>query len=304
MSPKRLLPLIIILLVLGALAVVLKRPPAPTQLAQEVGLERLVPQTLSVDGISGFDLYHGAHPQDIVRVRKRDGAWIVPSRFDAPGDSAKIQQFLTQLSTLQGELRADATALLGDFRLTDEQALHLKVYTDTPDQPAFHLLVGKGSGSNSFIRRAGEGRVYSVNVNLSNTAGLSTTTTDQAPTAKPWLDLRVQNVPKEQVAAVELHAPSRELRFTTQPTGASGSTEAPQTASTSPAPTWQLVSPALPYSVKHDVVEGLVTTLRTLQGDDIADPAKAAEYGLDTPSYRATLTLQASGQEARQATVH
>src|SRR5215467_4466188 len=185
MSPKRLLPLVVILIVLGVLAAVLKRSPAPTQLAQEVGLERLVPQTLRVDSISGFELYQGAHPQDIVRVRKRDGGWIIPSHFDAPGDSTKIQQFLTQLSTLQGERRADATGLLGDFRLTDEQALHLKVYTDAPDQPAFYLLVGKGSGTNSFIRRAGEGRVYSVNVNLSNTVGLSTPTTDQAPTAKP-----------------------------------------------------------------------------------------------------------------------
>src|SRR5262249_50614665 len=52
-----------------------------------------------------------------------------------------------------------------------------------------------------------------------------------------------------------------------------------------------------------DAVEGLVTTLRTLQGDDVADPAKSAEYGLDAPPYHATLTVQPSGQDARQATV-
>jgi len=304
MSPKRLLPLVVILIVLGVLAVLLKRAPVPTQLAEEVGLEHLVPQTLGVDSIRGFDLYHGAHPQDIVRVRQRDGVWVVPSRFEAPGNSTKIQQFLTQFSTLQGELRADSTALLGDFRLTDEQALHLKVYTDAPDQLAFYLLVGKGSGVNSFVRRAGEGRVYSVNLNLYNTVGLSSGTTDQVPTAKPWLDLHLQNVPKEQVTAVELHAPTRELRFITQPTAASGGAEASQTSSTlPPAPVWQLVSPALTYSVKQDAVEGLVTTLRTLQGDDVADPARVAEYGLDTPPYRATLTLQPSGQEARQVAV-
>ncbi len=52
MSPKRLLPLVIILLVLGVLAILFKRPPAPTQLAEEVGLERLVPQTLHADSIT------------------------------------------------------------------------------------------------------------------------------------------------------------------------------------------------------------------------------------------------------------
>ena len=300
MSPKRLLPLVIILLVLGILAVVLKRPPAPPQLAHEVGLERLVPQTLRVDSISGFDLYHGSQPQEIIRLRQRDGAWIMPSRFDAPGNSTKIQQLLTQLSTLQGELRADSTALLDDFRLTDEQALHLKVYTDTPERPAVYLLAGKGSGANGFMRRAGEGRVYSVNVNLQSTAGLPSSATPQAPSAKPWLDLRIQNIPKEEVTAVELHAPTRDLRFTTQPAASSGGAEAP---SASPAPVWQLVAPELPYSVKHNAVEGLVTTLRTLQGDDVADPARTAEYGLDAPPYRATLTVQPSGQEARQVAV-
>src|SRR5215510_14582700 len=237
MSPKRLLPLVVILLVLGVLAVMLKRSPAPTQLAEEVGLERLVPQTLGGDSLSGFDLYHGAHPQDIVRVRKRDGAWIVPSRFEAPGNTAKIQQFLTQLSTLQGELRADSTALLGDFQLTDEQALHLKVYTDAPDKPALDLLAGKGSGTNGFMRRAGEGRIYSVNLHLQSTAGLTSSTPDQAPGAKPWLDLRIQNVPKEQVSAVELHSPTRDLHFTTQPSAPTGGTEA---AAAPPAPAWKL----------------------------------------------------------------
>src|SRR5439155_6105451 len=82
MSPKRLLPLVVILIVLGVLAVLFKRPSAPPQLAQEVGLERLVPPTLHPDSITGFELYRGAQPQEIVRLHKRDGAWVVASRFD------------------------------------------------------------------------------------------------------------------------------------------------------------------------------------------------------------------------------
>jgi hypothetical protein len=299
MSPKRLLPLVIILLVLGVLAFLFKRPPAPTQLADEVGLERLVPQTLHTDSIRGFDLYQGARPQEVVRLRQRDGAWVVNSHFDTPGNSSKIQQLLTQLSTLQGELRADSTALLSDFQLTDEQALHLQVYTVTPDKPALHLLAGKGGGGNGFMRRAGEGRVYSVNLHLQSLAGLSSGTTPPTLSAKPWLELRIQNVPKEQIIALELHSPTRGLRFTTQPAAVpAGSPEAPQASA---APTWTLVAPALTYSVKSDAVESLVTTLRTLQGDDVVDPARVGEYGLEAPPYRAMLTVQPGGQEARQA---
>ena len=301
MSPKRLLPLVIILLALGILAVLFKRPPAPTQLAEEVGLERLVPQTLHADSMRGFDLYQGTRPQEVVRLRQRDGAWVVSSHFDTPGNSAKIQQLLTQLSTLQGELRADSIALLSDFQLTDEQALHLQVYTESPDKPALHLLAGKGSGGNGFMRRAGEGRVYSVNLHLQNLAGLSSNTTDQALSAKPWLDLRIQNLPKEQIIALELHSPTRALRFTTQPAAVpTGSTDAPQVSA---VPSWKLDAPALTYSVKPDAVESLVTTLRTLQGDDVVDPARIGEYGLEAPPYRAMLTVQPGAQEAHQAVV-
>src|SRR5215813_3402769 len=257
MSPKRLLSLVVILIVLGVLALLFKRAPAPPQLAEEVGLERLVPPTLRLDTITWFEIYYGARPQEVVRLHQRDGVWVVTSRFDTPGNSTKIQQFLAQLSTLQGELRADSVALLSDFQLTDEQALHLKVYTDTPDKPALHLLAGKGSGGNGFVRRAGEGRVYQVNMHLQSLAGLSSGTTEQTLSAKPWVDLRIQNVPKEQVAAVELYSPTRALRFTTQPAAGAGGADASQTSTAPPAPAWTLVAPELTYSVKPDAVEGL-----------------------------------------------
>jgi hypothetical protein len=134
-------------------------------------------------------------------------------------------------------------------------------------------------------------------------AGLSSGTTDQPLSAKPWLDLRIQNIPKEQVTAVELRSPTRELRFTAQPAAAPAGTDAAQTSSAPPAPTWELVAPELSYSVKPDAVESLVTTLRTLQGDDVVDPAQSAEYGLGAPLYRAILMVQPSGQEAHQAAV-
>jgi hypothetical protein len=93
-------------------------------------------------------------------------------------------------------------------------------------------------------------------------AGLSSGTTDQTLSAKPWLDLRIQNVPKEQVAAVELHSPTRELRFLPQPATAAEGTDASQTSSAPPAPAWKLVAPELTYSVKPDVVEGRHLKLR------------------------------------------
>src|SRR4029434_7297466 len=130
----------------------------------------------------------------------------------------------------------------------------LKLYNDAPEKPALYLLAGKGSGGNGFVRRAGEGRIYYVNVHLQSIAGLSSGTTEQTLSAQHWLALHLQNVPKDQVAAVELHSPTRDLRFTTQPAAVAGGTDASQTSSVSPAPAWKLVAPELAYSVKPDAV--------------------------------------------------
>jgi hypothetical protein len=64
-----------------------------------------------------------------------------------------------------------------------------------------------------------------------------------------------------------------------------------------------MVAPAWPYPVKQEAVEGLVSTLRTLQAEDIVDPGKLSEYGLEASGYRAVLTVQAPGQEAQQTSV-
>ncbi|HEY7489839.1 MAG TPA: DUF4340 domain-containing protein [Candidatus Tectomicrobia bacterium] len=303
MSSKRLLPLAVLLVILVFVAIILKRQPAPTSLSEETGFERLVPQTLHADRITGVELYQGAKPESPVRLRRQDGAWVVSSYYNAPVKTDKIKGFLDTLSTLQGELRADKSELLGDFRLEEAQAFHLRVYTEDTASPAVHLLAGKSSGRQSFMRLANNARVYSVNLNLYSEAGLSGGHTDQPPEAKPWLDLQVQDVPKDQITAVELHAPERSFRFAWQQPPAATTTQTPQEATTqepTAKPHWALIAPEVPYAVKQEAVDSLVSTLRTLRAEDVADPARATDYGLDTPLYRTVMTVQPANQEAHE----
>lgn len=297
MSGKRLLPLAALFVILVIAAVILKRPQDQPSLVVEAALERLVPSTVRADAITGIDLYQGVQPEAGVRLRSKDGKWTVVSHFEAPGNTTKIQDFLKQVSSLQGELRADSATVHRDFRIEEGQAMHLQLYTDTADKPAVHLLAGRGKGSNGFIRRAGEDRVYTVDVNLHTVAGLYGDDASQVPTAKPWLELRIQDIPKEHVRAVDLHTPKQQLRFTLPPVPAAPGADSPTPAPSAP---WSLAAPNLPYPVKQEAVDGLVSTLRTVQAEDIADPAQLSEYGLQAATYRAILTVQPSGQEARQ----
>jgi Domain of unknown function (DUF4340) len=311
MRAKRLLPLAAVLIVLIIAVVVLKRQPSAPRLSEEVGFERLVPQSLSAAAISGIDLYQGDKTATAVRLRRQGDTWVATSYYNAPVKMDKISKFLDAVSTLEGELRANQAELLDDFRLEDGQALHLLLYTTTTDTPAVHLLAGKGSGRNGFMRVAETPRVYSVNLNLQSEASLHGSDTEQSPEAKPWLELQIQDIPQEQVAAVMLHMPARHFHFTlekpasttaAQEQTASQETPAQETASGA-KPQWKLVQPEVAYAVKQSSVEGLVSTLRTLRGEDIVSPDKVAEYGLDTPSYRAILTVQPEGKEARQVSL-
>lgn len=300
MRLTRLLPLAGLLAILIIAVIVLKRPPRPTSLSKEVGFERLVPSTLQVDAIQGLDLYQGSAPEKVLQLRHENKVWVASSHYNAPIQSAKLQGLLATLSTLSGELRSDKADLLETFKLNDAEALHLRLYTTNPTTPAVHLLAGKTSGRTGFMRRGNDPRVYSVNVNLYQDAGLHGAQASQPPAAKPWLNLQMLTLAQEHLTALELHTPARRLQLVRQSPPSADKPPSETPAETpAPSPTWQLVVPNLSYEVKQGYVKGLLNTLTTLRGDDIVDPTQAATYGFDTPAYRAILTLQSPEEEVK-----
>ncbi len=317
MRSKQLLPLAILLVVLVVAVVFLKRQPAPTKLADEVGFERILPASLTADAIQGIDLYQGNKKEDAVQLRRQGETWVAASYHNAPVKGDKVSKLLDGVSGLEGDVRADKAEVLDAFKLQDAQALHVLLYTDKPDQAEAHLLAGKSSGRAGFVRSADQNRVYSVNVNLRTEAGLYGDETDKVPEAKPWLDLQLHDVPKDHVTGVALQLPERRLQLAlkkpaepekpAEETSEDGEAKADKPEATAAAPEakpeWELVEPKVNYPLKQGAVEGLVSTLRTLRGDDVVASDKAAEHGLDSPAYRAVLTVEEDGKDARQVAV-
>jgi len=330
MRSKQFLPLAILLVVLVVAVVFFKRQPAPTKLADEVGFERILPTSLTADAIQGIDLYQGDKKDAVVQLRRQGDHWVAASYHNAPVKGDKVSKLLDGVSGLEGDVRADKAEVLDAFKLQDAQALHVLLYTDKPDKPEAHLLAGKSSGRAGFVRRAEQNRVYSVSLDLRMEAGLYEDEADKVPEAKPWLNLQLHDVPQDQVTGVELQFPERRLQLALKkpvepekpkdkekaedgeaksPEAKADKPETPVAAPTAKAatpaakPEWELVEPKVNYPLKQGAVEGLVTTLRTLRGDDVVAPDKAAEYGLDSPSYRAVLTLKEDGKDARQVAI-
>ena len=296
MSGKRLLPLAAILVVLVVVALMVKRDPVPTRLVDEVGWERLVPDSLQVEAISGVDLYQGSQPDQVLSLRRQGDRWQVPSYFNAPVRPSRIESLLEQIDGLEGELRADRAELLDEFDLEPEQALHLRVYTDDETEPALHLLAGRGGRRSGFVRLQDDPRVYNVDLNLHSMAGLWGETLGNAPAAETWLQLRMNNIPSEEVAGLELESPRGHFRFSrTQPED----TEAVE-GEAEAKPLWRVEVPDVDYEVSQQRLDRLAVALGTLRGDDVVDGSKAAEYGLADSVYRAALTVQSGDEAARQ----
>ncbi len=290
MSGKRLLPLAAVLVVLVIVALMVKRQAAPTRLVDEVGWERLTPDSLRAAAISGVDLYQGSQPAQVLSLRRQGDSWQVPSYFNAPVRPERIEVLLEQVRDLEGELRADRAELLGEFGLEEDQALHLRVYADNETEPALHLLAGKGGRRSGFVRLLDDSRVYNVDLNLHSVAGLWGENLGNVPEAQTWLQLRMNDIPSEEVASLELASPRGHFRFSRAEAEAEAETRRP----------WRVEVPDVDYEVSQQRLDRLAVTLGTLRADDVVDGSNMAEYGLADSVYRATLTVQSGDEAARR----
>ena len=296
MSSKRLLPLAAVLVVLVAVALMVKRQPAPTRLVDEVGWERLVPDTLRAEAITGVDMYQGSLPDQVLSMRRQGDGWQVVTYFDAPVRPSRIESLLQQVGSLEGELRADRADLIGEFDLEEEQALHLRVYTGDAADPALHLLAGRGGRRSGFVRLAGESRVFNVDLNLHSMAGLWGESLGNPPAAETWLQLRLNEIRSENVAAVELESPRGHFRFARVELEEGEGAEREAGAQGS----WRSEVPEVDYEVNHQLLDRLAVALGNLRADDVADGSNTAAYGLEDSVYRAGLTVQSGGEMERQ----
>ena len=296
MSGKRLLPLAAVLVVLVAVALMVKRQPTPTRLMDQVGWERLVPDTLKAESITGVDMYQGRLPDEVLRLRRQGDGWQVATYFDAPVRPSRIESLLEHVVDLEGELRADRDELIGEFDLEEEQALHLRVYTGDDAEPALHLLAGRGGRRSGFVRLVGDSRVYNVDLNLHSMAGLWGENLGDPPAAETWLQLRLNEIRSENVAAVELESPRGHFRFArVGPEDAEGGEGAAEEQGS-----WRSEVPDVDYEVNQQLLNRLAVALGNLRADDVADGSDVAAYGLEDSVYRAVLTVQLGTEPERQ----
>lgn len=300
MSFKKLLPFLVILALLGGLAWMkrekqLDRP----QLSTQANLQPLVDSELTPSAIAKVELFAAAKPDEKVVLEKDGENWVVRSHFDAPAKKDTIDGYLKKLAGIKGEFRANAEgdAQLADYSLKADEAFHVVAYKAGSAEPAAKLLFGKApSQSTVFVRKDGDNTVYVESANLRRDAGLFAEDLAEAPKADTWLDKDALKLDKEAITKVAINTPDKSLVFEKQETEVPAPAPADGTTppAEAPAPTketkWVLNAGGAPTEFKDSALQNSLNKLALITANTVVDPSKKAEWGLETPAFKCTIS--------------
>jgi len=293
MNKRTILAILVILVILVALVLVKFRTQKPPRsLREEYELESLVPEDFLISEVTRVELYSPPEEEKKVRLDKVKGKWKVASRFSAPGDKDKIESFLSKIKQLQGELRSATKAVLPDFQLGEGEGIHILI--SRKGKPALHLVVGKKMGAeNRFIRRQSEYKVYVVPFNLEVTA-------EEISQSPVWVEKTILGLDKDKIEEVTLKYPDKEISFVKEE---SKSEEGEAEKKEKEEIIWKVVGGKTPAGFKEDKFKRLLENLAFLEAEDVADPQKLTEWGLDNPAYLCQIKLD-KGKEINLAASH
>lgn len=316
MKPKKLLPFLVILAVLLAIAGIKKFRDRPPTLMTQAKLQTLTPEGLKPEDIAKLELYVGAKPDAKVVLEKGDKGWAVSSQFKAPVKQETLDAFLKGLTQMTGEPRDSGAddAKLDVYKLKDDQALHVRAFKAGASDPAVDLLVGKAPDFRSvFIRKAGGSDVFVEAFNPRKEAGIVGEEADAAPTADKWLDKAIFAAEREKITKVAMTTPDKDLVFEKKTVevpaepkpDAAAPAEGEKTETPPAAPTtkieWTVTSKGSTRAHKETGLNTFLGRFAALNAEGIEDPAKLADWGLENPAFKLSVSVEGEGDTVIEA---
>jgi hypothetical protein len=257
---------------------------------------------IEIENVQRIKFYTGANEKEAIELEKKDGAWVVATKFDAPAREDKIRTLLQDIKALGAEMRSDSPELFSEFALGDDEAVHI-VLCGPGTTVLQHLLVGKESagGRGVFVRIQGESRIYAVDKNIRRQLGIYRLAEGEKAQVKPevWLDLEpFRNLKSEEVQKISVTSPGRHLVFERKEVE---STEPQKEGEKKPAlkTEWALSdeSAPAPFKIKQEGVTQILVRLKNLRAEDIIDPEKEKECGFDSPTYDVLLKFKDNSEK-------
>jgi|GEM_PF-989417 len=262
MNAKQILILVLVLAALLAGIFLREKHPRPENVAQETVL--LAPDFAPPEI---REILIQKSPDEIKLV-KNDTLWQVASLWNAKADQKKITDLLESVSKLEGEERANGTALFSDFGVGDGEALHLVLKGS--ETAGRHFLLGTKTNRwrEIFLRRAGEDRIYVSSSDLLLNLGIYQKTQISKIDPNAWADLGLFSFDPDEITKAGF-----------KETG----------------PEWLEPGSDLPFEKDPGKIKKYYRELLTVKAASVADP-NGAGYGFETPAWELRLTA-ADGSE-------
>lgn len=304
--------LIGVLVVLSLIVILrqVKEPERPT-LVEQAGFEKLIPDTLKKENIVKLELYAGAKPDQKVVLEKDGDKWRVTTHFNSPAKKETVEEYLDKILKLRGEFRAEVATddALSDYNLKDDQAFYVSVFTSKEGEPALKLLVGKSPDFRlTFVRKAGERKIYDGGVNLRSEAGVYGDEVDKTPGPDKWLDKDIVRVEKDKITKLAYIMPDKKFTFERrekevpveqneskkegEEATSEGSSEGEKKAQTKKEYEWVLAEGGASERFKDSGLQNLLGRFNPLTATSIVDPAKKADWGLESPEFKLTISRE------------
>jgi len=237
--------------------------------------------------VSQIKVFKQDYPDSGLSFAKKDGIWLVTSYFDAPAKENDIDKLLTDINTLQGEIRSVNADLHDDFEIADNVALHLEF--SGPDSAIFaHLLVGKGvpqASKSSFVRKHNTDTVYKANENFLSRFAVWNAEPSKKMPGKRWADMKMTDVDKNTVKAIEIKANRKSYSFEKVE-------EPPKDTISAPTFVWKQIKPKKGKILEDKDIQTILNRLTKLSANEIVGNEILSEHGLTKPKYTASFTAE------------
>ena len=277
---------VIFAIILVALAVIYVTQRQSSRItSMETGYVTLLPD-LKTDDVTKIKVYQKSFPESELILARKGAGWVIENRYDAHAVPDRVTSLLKDLGEMKGELRSSAADNLSTFWLGDDEAVHIELFGSDNQKKADILFGKKGqSGETTFVRKAGDDKVYSALIRLNSI--FQVWDKSQPLDMRRWLELRLINIKDwSKAKRVEFQFPDAPIVVFEKQSAQ------PQEQNAKNNATWKKVEPAdTPQPRSEDIVK-VVTALATMRGEDVLDPSKIQEYGLDSAPYRAILTME------------
>ena len=146
-----------------------------------------------------------AKKKEPLKLARKETGWTIASKWNIKGKTETIENLLTSLTGLQGELRSSSQKLLPDYGISKDQAFSI-VILNKEGKPLEQLFIGaeKPSYGSCFVRKAASRDVYLVNKDIFASLGIYGEPREAKIDADRWMDLSVAALDVEKIEVVKL----------------------------------------------------------------------------------------------------